>query len=165
MVKKAQIEIIGLVIIVLLVLVGLFLMLTLGKNKPKDTATGYNEKLINSFVSTLPDVEIHNTECGFRPQVKDLIRAWHSSSSLCDNPKDVLETKLKTLMENSLSKWGYHYEFSIKIDERNEITINHPEVEGGNPCVGKPKSVRAEQPVPLTAGGSNAFIRLRLCYD
>ncbi|MBU1974822.1 MAG: hypothetical protein KKG59_00285 [Nanoarchaeota archaeon] len=106
---KGQMEAMGLIIIVLLVLVGIFLLISFGNAKPKDTATGYNEKLINSFVSTLPSVEIAIGDRDLK--MKDVIRAckFGTLSNACGE----LDGALETILDNSLKLWGYHYEFNI----------------------------------------------------
>lgn len=152
-------EALGLVIIVLLVVVGIVLLVIFGKNKAADKSTGYNQKLAESLVSSIPDTEATCTDRTVK--IKDAIRSC-SLGSECT----CLRSATGTILENSLQKWGYEYTFEITgLNEDISHSYKLPTTEG-EPCAKKPRKVAAEQPVPLMAGGERpAFIRLRICYD
>ena len=166
----------GLVIIVLLILLGIFLLLFLGRPDSGSRATSYNQKFIDSFVSTLPEVEL---DCnGNRIKFKNFIRACLTGGSyLCagDNHQtcDALKSEADEILHNSLAKWGYEYRFEILKGNNKEIQLHNPapirddysDSRNFLACKETTKSATAEQPVPIATSGQPALIRLRICYD
>lgn len=152
-------EAMGLVIIVLLVVTGIVLLVTLGGDENDNKQAGYNQKLVESMVSSLPDTKI---ECDGE-RVKDQMRKCFLDSAKCS----CLEQEMGELLENSLALWGYNYIFEISGLSGNQILIENPgSSTNDGPCADKPRAVASEQPVPIMSGAQQpALIRLKLCYD
>lgn len=176
-------EVVGLVIIVLLILTGIFLLVYLGKPNPDRKAAGYNQKLAESFVSSLPDVKI---ECGTQHVAyKEFVRACALNSdfscmaiqwsSPVNTSCGVLKGVTSDILTNSLKKWHYDYTFEIRRDlppSQSIFSLNNPADTTTPPgttvinaCKAKKRKVTATQPIPLaTSGGNPAMIQLQLCY-
>jgi hypothetical protein len=164
-------EVMGLVVIVLLIIIGIFLLIFLGKPKDTNKATAYNQKLIESYVSTLAKTKI---ACGSYELVyNDLVRACATNAApSClagKEPCGYLKEETGKILNSSLNKWGYSFTFNlttstgettfgISSNTTDENTI-------ANLCLKKTRKVGAELPVSLSAsGGGEAFLRLRVCY-
>ena len=162
----------GLVVIVLLIIVGIFLLVFLGKPKDTNKATAYNQKLIESFVSTLAKTKI---KCGtYEVVYNDLVRACMTGSKptcLGSSPPgtcDYLKIETGKILNSSINKWGYSYSYNLTdgtgatkfgissntSDENNIMGL----------CYKKPRKATAELPVSLSASGGEAFLRLKVCY-
>jgi hypothetical protein len=178
--RKAQIEIAGLVIIVLLILVGIFLMVFLGGIKSDSKDTGYNQKLVESFVSTLPEVKV---ACGTQNiAYKEFIRATALHSSwdclASTDAKTVITDETQKILDNSLKQWGYDYIFEIRDalpPAPAMVALHNPKdtikpVAGVdttvvNACKTKKRKVMANHPIPIATGGTEpVMIVLTLCY-
>jgi hypothetical protein len=164
-------EAMGLVVIVLLILIGIFLLVFLGKPKDTNKATAYNQKLIESYVSTLAKTKI---TCGAYELVyNDLVRACMTGAApSCLGtalPCDYLKLETGKILNSSINKWGYSYTYNLTTSA-GETTIgisSHTPDENNitSLCTKKPRKVAAELPVSLSAsGGGEAFLRLRVCY-
>jgi hypothetical protein len=155
-------EVLGLILIVVLFMIGIFLLVFFGRPRDTSYTVEYNQKLVESFVSVLPDVSVDCAGVGIR--ISELVRACSIPSGLVSCAGDhagtcaLLKTALGTTLENSLQKWGYDYNFSI--DSAGIVLMN----DGGMNCAGKLRKVAAEQPLPITIGGEPALLRLRTCF-
>jgi hypothetical protein len=159
---KGQMEILGLIVIVILLFIGMFLLVTLGVQKPQKFTADYNQKLASGLVTAIPAVEISCPDNGPKIKVSEYIRACANPSGFIgcvgshEETCSSLNAAIAKMMENSLGTWKYDYAFIMTVPAVN-IT-NSPE----NFCKGKGR-VFAEQALPLSASGNPALIRLTMC--
>lgn len=157
-------EVLGLILIVVLFMIGIFLLVFFGRPRDASFTTEYNQKLVASFVSVLPDVEVECGSVGIR--ISELVRACSMPSGMVSCAADhvgtclLLETALNQSVNQSLGMWGYEYNLSI---ESAGIVLMR---DGGMNCTGKLRKVAAEQPLPISIGGGQpALLRLRTCFS
>jgi hypothetical protein len=153
-------EVLGLILIVVLFMIGIFLLIFFGRPNASSYTVEYNQKLVESYVSVLPDVKV---PCGsLEVKMSELVRACALPSGVlaCAGNHEatcfLLNTSLNTTLRQSLEHWGYAYQMNISMAH----VYLAPD---GNVCTGR--KVAAEQPIPLMAsGGAPALIKLKLCF-
>lgn len=166
--KKSQIEISGLIVIVLLLLMGFFLVIALGKQSSTDK-TGYAHDLAVNFVTVLPQVKL---DCnGQEVRMNEYIRACALGiATFCGgNPCEAITLSAQTSLDNTLKLWGYDYILTIEPNAQTGIVIKSPADIPGPPikivaCTKKTRKIFASQQIPLGTSGGNAAVTLRICY-
>lgn len=164
--KRAQIEMMGFVMVVILVTIGLFFAVSLRQpeSSTKRTLTVYSdEKLASNFLITLletniaEDIKVHDyaVDC-VRQHVKD---QGKYSVDTCVATEDIVEQ----ILEDTLGAWGYSYEFTFTYTDAS----NNPDIlitnASATPCLGE-IAAPGLQPISLfrvTTG--SALMRLDVC--
>jgi len=130
--KKAQVEIMGLLIIVILVVIIIFVILVFMLNrKPDNVSTTYSDDHYSSvFILALLDT---SSECHNNVPIKDLIydcaidRDIHcpgGDGSSCM----YLNESLKNIFNSTLNAWGEYYEFKMdhaSFTQHNNFTFSN----------------------------------------
>ena len=169
MMRKAQIEIMGLVVVVVLVVIGMFFSLTLKtptNTRPVSQVYG-DEKLASDFLITFLETTEPTCEKTMRDIVIDCIkqRTLGVSRLLCGGEESCsfINSTLYNITSQTLDPWGISYTITfshVQGGETNEIVrVDHT---GCND--GKEVSAPGVQPIPLygTAPGT-AVMRLEIC--
>jgi len=167
--KKAQEEILGFVLIILLVIVGGVIFLAITLNKPVEEQQSLEaENLLQTVLS-------YTTNCAiqFEPQydsIQDLIGDCYSGfscSNLGANSCEVLNSSLNSILTASLGNVEIlktskitAYTFEIKAEDNSSIS-SIPVIFSGN-CTNK-LEYGASQPIETNSGKLNIF--LKLCYS
>lgn len=167
--KKAQIEIMGFVMIVILVTIGMFFMVSLRQpSNGNDPVVVYgDEKLASNFLITLletnvatqgdEEIKLHDIaiDC-IRDKDEDLTKKYSFKSC------DVLETAITTIFEQTLDLWGYGYEYTFVYAPTKEEKNKVLEISKGD-CTGE-ISAPGVQPISLyRIARGTAVMELRLC--
>lgn len=120
--KKGQVEMVGLVFIVLFIVVvgAVFLFILAGDNTTAFDRSDFTaSKLTDKFIGTIVEVEIE--ECGSKP-IKQLVREDFEGQDFCGkdlagNSVNTLEylnnTILPRILEDTFTAQGIDYEFKI----------------------------------------------------
>ena len=131
--KTAQMEILGLAIVVVLILVASIFVVRLSFNAPALYRKGFVSKavadnMVNAFLRTT------SAECrqlAMTELIKDCAQAGGENGIICENNqyscKYVNETA-KKIFSNTLAKWNFNYEFLIYLNQ------NHPLINLGSAC-------------------------------
>lgn len=162
--RKAQSEIIGLVIIVLIVSVALMIYLTSQAEKAEENQGlniqkeyAYNELAI-SFVDTLVDTSV----CGV--QLDDIIRDCGSQREIvCSNGQTSCQKVNETLIKiknNTLDTWNVPYGLTITYPEDKNPTFEYVKANCTSETTGR--SAPGHIPIPLKPQGT-AIIELGIC--
>jgi len=121
---KAQIEIMGLIVIVILITIGMFFYVALKQPAPEKSLLQVysNEKLAGDFLITY--LEMTEPSCGvsMRQLVIDCVRYNISTISFydCADPDScfIVNESIHSILERTLDPWSFNYEF------RFSYTIN-----------------------------------------
>lgn len=158
--KKAQQEMVGFALIVVIVIIGLmvFLIISLGEKPNED------EGLIAR--SILTSILKHTTNCAIvyipnYDNFQDLIKSCNQNKicSNLDKPAcTYLNESLNEVLETTLSKENYINYYSMEYGIKNEPPLN--KIESGN-CTGK---VTISQ-IPIISDTSTINVRLSICTE
>jgi len=112
--KRAQAEIMGLLLIVIIIALGfIFYLRFVAKDDGGSTIIQdfKEDDLGNSFVASISKSTV---ECGTRQlPVKTILAGIVQGNTICSNQEDVLRTYFKTVLENTLKPMGINYNFTI----------------------------------------------------
>ncbi|MBI4140580.1 hypothetical protein HY485_01950 [Candidatus Woesearchaeota archaeon] len=135
--NKAQMEIMGLAIIILLIGIGLLFALQYAL-KPTPTVQKTKESILAAnLLTTLLNT---NTECHKR-MIKELLQdtALGRPIDCPGTPHDFAKAKISFILDNSLKKWNKRYDFSIEgSDATKDITSSS--TQRGKACTGERES-------------------------
>jgi len=157
--KKSQMEIMGLVIVILLVSVGMLFLVSISiKNKPDTIKLDYNNvQLASNIINAMLDT---NTICDYHT-FSELIQDFATESYLITscpgglNSKDFFDSTIKnTIFNKTLDTWEKKYNFVIYVD--NEDNVVYGPIRNYD---GPVKKVQSEAFV-LPARGQDIFIKL-----
>jgi len=144
--KKAQVEIMGLTIALLLIILGIvFVYSFISENGPiqykkQFTQTELASNTINTLLKTTSD-------CNGLSMTELLQDCSQNQNVVCledQNSCDYVTTVAEQIFRNTLEKWGISYEFEVFFDEENPILVI------GEACVGDKKSKTF--PIPTDSG-------------
>ena len=158
--KKAQMEIMGLIIIVILIsLAMLFALKYFAFKEPSDTRQKfvYEEQTSNMLAAMLKT----NT-CKGRETVESLlIDCAEGEAIVCNNGKTSCQeanSTIRSIISGTLEgPWDQNYQFTVKI---SDFPISQFPENGVDLCYGKAKKA-AVQPLPLRTG--TMVIKLNIC--
>ncbi len=154
--RRAQMEIMGLAIIIILVMLGLLFAVQWLLKSPatKQTQTAKEAEFIGNFLSALPGT---TTDCNKR-NVGELLRDCAltqgatkcGAQTSCEYAHDIIEDIIKATLE----KWNYKYYFQITGASSVET------IKFGKACAGARE--KKEHPLPVTPG-FNIKLSLEIC--
>ncbi len=157
--KKAQTEIIGLAIIVILIIVGItFAIRFMATKEPVEykkefTQTELATNMLNTFLETTSD------DCNGLSMTELLQACGQGSSISCDGKTSCTYAKdeAKKIFDRTLKIWNINYEFKAFYSEDN------PKIVLGEACTGNKKSKLF--PIPTAASGtlSTLSVKLDIC--
>lgn len=154
--KKAQMEILGLAIVIVLVLVAtIFVVRFLVVKEPTEYRKGFIAKelasnIVNSFLKTA------SSSCSQLDMTELLQDCAQTSSITCDNGKnscEYAESAAKSIFSQTLDKWNMKYEFKAYTDS------SRPLLRIGQQC--KAETERGLFPVPINIG--KMYVELDIC--
>ena len=159
--KKGQMEILGLAVVVVIILVAAVFVVRFGFNKPTNYRTDFlsseiSSNMLNTFLKTTArDCSLTMTE---------LLQDCAQGNSICCLNCDGSETEkvysckyaestANEIFSKTLDKWKMKYEFSAYAD------ANSPLIRLGIRCSGEKDS--STWPIPISAG--SIYIKLDIC--
>ena len=160
--KKAQMEIMGLLVIVILIMLFIFFsFLFRTTSGPSEIATDFaTTQLISSFTPTMLET---TTNCVFvrnNETISGLLNTCVSNPTRACNDDigtacQVLNMSMQKILENTLEEWGISYSFNTSMGP-NQITY----LESG--CNSSIRNFRLETLIQPTSGG-NVRLDLKIC--
>jgi len=167
--RKAQIEMIGLVIIVVIVITGMLLFMVQKMSQPvKSIQKAYiNKQTATNMLINLEDVNV--VECNGLPLSTLIVDCAKSEPSLyCDNDYSSCYVANKTIfniLNRTLVEWGVSFTFSIQSNFQGRF-INFSNFKCGS---GSKEVIPAFEYLSLFSEESetseNAEIKLKICPD
>ncbi len=165
--KKAQTEIMGLlVIIILLSFIMLFALKFIILKQPAEYKKEFTQtELASNILSTL--FRTTSQECGglsFAQLYQDCTENWNTGSIICNkgtlnetNSCNYTAEKTKTILDETLKKWNIGYEFYAYTNQRKIIEIKYK----NKACaIGK---TQGNYPIQVGAGATTLYTILNIC--
>ena len=119
---KAQTEVLGVVIIVILLIIGLVFMLASRRNSSVDNKHEYLDSVLSqSLLSVMLQA---NTECG--PDLMTIIQDCYDKNEKCPgmNSCDYATEKIKEILDGTLMQWSKPYLFHVKKKQDEKIRLS-----------------------------------------
>jgi len=159
--NRGQMEIFGLVIIVILLAIGLlFAIIILTKTPVRDVQRVKESVMASNFLNTM----MGTTSTCERRSVRQLLQdcalsgpEWVSAYTCKDGKKtcELAEEMIDSMLTQTLKKWGKEYKFFITgTDAVSKITIGGGECEGEREGASRPEKVRT---------GLDIIVSLQIC--
>lgn len=153
--RKSQMEIMGLVIIVILISIGmLFVLQAMLKPSTSAKKTYTSAQLASNTLNSLVQ-----TETGCYTDMTTLIKDCAEFEQInCPgnlNSCEFAEIEIKRILKTTLQEWNKAYRFEIYIPAYNEQIIN----DSYGRCI---RNIKSEL-YPLSAAGTTLFIKLDIC--
>jgi len=156
--SRGQVEIFGLVIIVILLAIGLlFTIVILTKTPTREVARVKESVQAANFLNTMMGTT--STSCNKR-SVRELLQNCATASqewvgaALCEdghNTCELADIMVTSMLQETLGKWGKNYRFNITgTDAVEEIKIEHGPCTGEKEGSSRPEKVRAGLDIVLT---------------
>jgi len=151
MIKKAQAEIMGLAIIVILIIIGMFFLIKFLTIDTIDYKKQYTQaELVSNMITTFLRT---TSDCGF--SMTELLQDCNQDKSIICNDEsscDYVSVTAQQIFMETLEKWNVDYEFKVFNDNDAIITL-------GEKCVLDKKSKLF--PIPTSSG--NLFVEMDVC--
>jgi len=133
--KKAQMEIIGLMVIVILITLAMLFMVKFGMSKDNYKKTYTSELLVSSTIGAITKTTTDlNDGCGSLSFEKDLLDDCASNSGEydsvyshhCDgkNSCDFLQDRVTKILNETLGNWSKRYEFIVYVETKPDPLIS-----------------------------------------
>ena len=154
--KKAQMEILGLAIVVVLILVATtFVVRFLVLRAPTDYRKGFiSSELASNTLNTF--LKTSSKDCSQLTMTELLQDCAQGRGILCDNGQDsckFVETTASRIFASTFDKWNMKYEFSAYIDKSSSL------IKLGSSCKAEKRSKLF--PIPTSTG--TMFVKLDIC--
>jgi len=156
--KKGQMEILGLAIVVVLILVAaVFLAGIMISKKPSEQRKGFTRSVAASnTVSAL--LRASAEDCKYLTMTELLQDCAQGRSISCDDAQNsdsckFAESTAEFVFGKTLEQWGFEYHFLAYVDK------NHPLISIGTPCKGELETYI--QPIPLKL--SSMYVKMDIC--
>ena len=154
--KKAQTEIIGLAIVVVLLIIGMtFVIRFMLSKEPVDYKKQFTQaeiasNMINTFLKS------NSKDCNQLTMTELLQDCSQTKSIFCENGKvscNYVKETAALIFDQTLEQWSVEYEFKAFLQE------NKPIFTLGNVCPGSKKS----KTFPLPTSSGTLFVKLDVC--
>jgi len=158
--KRAQLEIMGLAIVVILIsLIVLFVVRFVVLREPKEYRKEYTEFDISySFVNTLMNTNIPDCyDLSFTELFKDCESAKIVNCIGYPDSCDYIKEKLEDILNQTLGMQNLNYEFIAYRNNNETDPIIAPIIRGGCP------TYRKSAPQPISVGGRIILLNLYVC--
>jgi len=158
--RKAQMEILGLAIVVVLILVATtFVVRFLMLKVPTEYRKGFiSEELAKNMVNSLLKTTASQcSKASMSELLKDCAQVGEGSWIICDNHQyscKYFNETAKYIFGKTLVKWNMNYQFLAYVD------INKPLINLGKRCVGE-KTSSNPWPIPINFG--TMYVKLDIC--
>ncbi len=166
MAKIAQMEIMGLAVIIILLALGMFFVaqFTLFKEKPTAAQTFQQRQLASNFISTLLS---SNADCpGSSATFTDLIEEMPNTFTNlpCPIPLDkYFESKVKDILIQTLDIWGegrFTYNLTVVFPQGVPPDIEDIAISNGCP----PTSQQETKIFPIPSDFGTILVQMKICY-
>jgi hypothetical protein len=164
---KAQMEILGLAVIVVLVLLGMFFLtkFTLFEQPQSQTQSVQRSQIATNFVSTLLNSKANcSNSATFIDLIDDLEEPTYSSlecgGMTSDGLVNYFNETVSSILNQTLGKWGYLYEFTVIFPAA--VRPNGKDILITNTVCGSKQEQPAIYPIPGNLG--NIIVTLKICY-
>ena len=150
--KKAQTEIMGLAIIVILIIIGMFFLIKFLTMDTIDYKKEYTQvELASNMINTLLRT---TSDCNGFSMTELLQDCNQDKSIICENKDscDYVSLIAQQIFMETLEKWKVDYEFKVFNNEDTLFTL-------GKTCISDKKSKLF--PIPTDSG--NLFVKLDVC--
>jgi len=157
--KKAQTEIMGLAIIVILIIIGLTVVIKFitskepAEFKKEFTRSELASNMLNTFLGT------SIKDCDGLTVTEFLQDCGQSNSIICGTQKSCkyVEDTAKDIFEKTLEKWGIDYEFKVFeiVNEKEKLLFDSI----GNEC----KENKKSKTFPIPTASEVIFAKLDIC--
>lgn len=154
--KKGQMEILGLAIVVVLILIAtIFVVRFLVLKTPAEYRKGFisselASNMLNTFLKTAAK------DCSQLTMTELLQDCAHGKGIICDNGEEsckFVESTAKNIFESTLYKWSMNYEFLAYVD------VNAPLIKMGKPC----KAEKRSKLFPIPVSTATMYTKLDIC--
>lgn len=154
--RKAQMEILGLAIVVVLVLVAtIFVVRFILLKTPTEYRKGFvsaelASNMLNTFLKTAAK------DCSQLTMTELLQDCAQARSIICDNQIDscrFIDETAKEIFSKTLGRWNMNYEFLAYTD------AGKPLVKAGKPC----KAERRSKLFPIPISAATMYVKLDIC--
>ena len=154
--KKAQMEILGLAIVVVLILVAtIFVVRFLVLKAPTEYRKGFvSSELASNMLNTL--LKTAAKECSQLTMTELLQDCAQARSIICDNGEDscrFVESASSSIFSQTFDKWNTQYEFLAYTD------IGLPLIKIGKPC----KAEKRSKLFPIPISSATMYTKLDIC--
>mgnify|MGYP001616928241 CR=1 FL=1 len=154
--RKAQMEILGLAIVVVLILVAtIFVVRFLVIKSPTEYRKGFiSAELASNMLSTF--LKTAAKECSQLTMTELLQDCAQARSIICGNGQDscsYAESTANHVFENTLDKWSIKYEFLAYTD------ANSPLIKLGKPC----RLEKRSKLFPIPINSATMYVKLDIC--
>lgn len=165
--KKAQMEMIGLAVVVILVALGMFLLVRFAiTEKPSEVKKTFTSKeLATNMIKTMLDSD---SDCDNRNLImNELVRAYAEQETFTCHGKDIktyIEESAGYIFNNTLEKWKVDYSFEIDVPNGEGICLAKIRNSrcGACPCTQKCLTKVADI-FPLPSAYGNIAVKLDIC--
>ena len=153
--KKSQMEMLGLAIVVVILLVGAIFIVRFGIKKPANYRPDFirsetASNILNTFLNT------NAGDCSQLTMTELLQDCAQSKGIICQNSQDscsYAESTANGIFEKTLKIWKMQYKFLAYAD------VNSPLIDLGNKCLGQKDSKTF--PIPINPG--TMYVKLDIC--
>jgi hypothetical protein len=161
MTNKAQMEMIGLAVVVILLALGIFFVtkFTLFREAPEQVPSFQRRQLVSSFTSTLLSSNAGCDSATFTDLLEEMQNTFTSLNCGTDLRTHFIASTGKILNE-TLNNWGYTYKLEVRFDTDSVLDIVD---ELDNGCSTKPQSEFKLFPIP-SRYGPDVRVIMKICY-
>ena len=154
--KKAQTEIIGLAIVVILLIIGMtFVIRFMLSNESADYKKQFTQaEIASNMLNTF--LKLNSKDCNSLTMTELLQDCAQSKSIFCENGKvscDYVKESAESVFGQTLNQWNVDYELKAFLQEKNPIFTL------GKICPASKKS----KTFPLPTGSGTLFVKLDVC--
>jgi hypothetical protein len=157
--KKAQTEILGLAIVVVLLSFGLIMILSSTSNSAPNELKQINEELADKFINTL--LHTSTPDCNYltiQDLILDIASNSPSGSIICEQTGqtsfDYLNQTLSYISNSTIAKWkGGNYQLSVFLNKDIPLLFY-----GKRSC----EMMGKEYPIPMRSG-TPVIMKLKIC--
>ena len=154
--KTAQMEILGLAIVIALIFVAIVFVVRLGFEKPTNYRKGFvSSELASNMLNTFLRTAARN-DCSQLTMTELLQDCAQGKGITCnngDNSCSYVNLTAKEIFRNTFDKWNMQYEFLAYLD------INRPLIALGKTCEADKKS----ELFPIPISSQTMYVRLDIC--
>ncbi len=160
--RKAQGEILGLAVVVILIVVGFWIWMSFSINsEPDNTANIVKDKRLSSaMISTMLDTNLDCKDITLTEVIKDCANP-SSTFEYCGTPRrgacEEAESVTGFILENTLNEWDRDYYFRIYTS--SEEKFNHSKGE----CGGLRVRGSEQESFPIPTKYGTIFLELTIC--
>jgi hypothetical protein len=166
--KKAQMEMIGLVIIVFLLSLGMFFLVSV-TNEDNAESKSINPQDLELAQNTIDAIKYIKLDCngkkiGFDDLIINMAINDENQQIMCNgqSSQHYVNNTVSKILKATLGNWSKAYYFVIIKNEGREGEKEYFSLSSHN-CTKNSEGTPGEQPFPIYGGAQEVTMRLRLC--